>query len=152
MLTPAEIARLNMGPIVDRAAATLPATTTAAIYTITGWVDITVLYGVCTTVCSGTGTNLSIVHVPSSPASVNTTIAGVLAITSFDAGSIVAAELDGTALVGADGAAGAALAVNARFRAGPGSISLTTSATNTGAFRWVVRYLPVESGATIVAA
>ena len=33
-----------------------------------------------------------------------------------------------------------------------GSISLTTSATNTGAFRWVVTYIPLESGSTLVAA
>ena len=150
-ITAPDIARINMGVLVEKAATVLPATTTTAYFTVTGWVDITALFGICTTVCSATATNLSIVHVPSSPASVNTTIANTLAIASYDAGSLVAAELDGTALLGVDGAAAAVIPTN-RMRVGPGSISLTTSATNTGAFQWVLRYIPVQSGATVVAA
>lgn len=150
-LTPPDIARINSGILVEYPPTVLPATTTTAYFTITGWVDLTVFFGVCTTVCSATATNLSAIHVPSSPASVNTTIANTLAIANFDAGSLVAAELDGTAFLGTDGAAGAVIPGN-RMRLGPGSISIVTSATNTGAFQWALRYIPVLAGSTVAKA
>jgi hypothetical protein len=148
-VTPADTRRENGGILVERAAAVLPATTTTAAFTIVGTVEITRLYGVCTTVCSGTATNLSIVHVPTS--GTNLTIASTLAITSFAAGTYVISELDGTALVGVTAVTGA-VGLTARSLLGAGSISLTTSATNTGAFRWVCQYVPVESGSYVVAA
>lgn len=149
-ITAPDVARLNDGILVERAAATLPATTTSAIFTITGTVRVTELYGVCTTVCSATATNLSIVQVPTS--GTNLTIASTLAIASFAAGTYVFAELDGTALVGVTAVSGAVSVGSQSAILAAGSISLTTSATNTGAFRWVLRYIPVESGSTIVAA
>ena len=150
-MTPAEVSRLAVGLPVERAAAVLPATTTAAIFTVTGAVRITELYGVCTTVCSATATNLSVVHVPTSPGTVNLTLASVLAIASFAAGTLVGVEGDGTALVGVTGVAAYTGMTQSPVLLG-GSISLTTSATNTGQFRWVLRYLPVESGSLVVAA
>ena len=150
-LTPQDIRRLNTGIVVERAAATLPATTTTAYFTITGTVQINALYGVVTTVCSATATNLSVVHVPSSPGTVNLTLASVLAIASFAAGTYLGVEGDGTALVGVTGVA-AYLGSITKPVLGPGSISLTTSATNTGATRWLLAYTPLESGSTVVAA
>lgn len=150
-LTTADIRRLNAGVIVERAAATLPATATTAYFTITGTVRLTGLYGVVTTVCSATVTNLSVVHVPSSPGTVNLTLASTLAIASFAAGTYLGVEGDGTALVGVTGVA-AYLGMVTNPELGPGSISLTTSATNTGATRWVLTYVPLESGSLVVAA
>lgn len=147
--TPAEVRRQILGILVERAAAVLPATTTAAIFTITGAVRITGLYGICTTVCSATATNLSVVHVPTS--GTNLTLASALAIASFAAGTLVGVEGDGTALVGVTAVA-AYLGMTQYPDLTTGSISLTTSATNTGAFRWVVTYIPLESGSTLVAA
>lgn len=149
-LTPPDIARVNDGILIERAAAVLPATTTSAIFTVTGTVRIVDLYGVCTTVCSATATNLSIVHVPTS--GTNLTIANTLAIASFAAGTYVFAELDGTALVGTTAVSGVVSIGSFSAILGAGSISLTTSATNTGAFRWVCRYVPIEAGSTVVAA
>lgn len=149
-LTPPDVARVNDGIIVEKAGTVLPATTTTAYFTVTGTVRVTALYGVCTTVCSATATNLSIVHVPTS--GTNLTISSALAIASFAAGTYVFAELDGTALVGTTAVSGAIGMGSFSAILGAGSISLTTSATNTGAFRWVVRYVPIEAGSTIVAA
>lgn len=150
-IIPADVARLGVGLIVEKAATVLPATTTTAYFTITGSVRITALYGVCTTVCTSTATNLSVVHVPLSPGTVNLTLASTLAIASFAVGTLVGVEGDGTALVGVTGVAGY-LGMTQYPDLLSGSISLTTSATNTGAFRWVLRYVPLESGSTIVAA
>lgn len=148
-LTPADIARINSGILVERAAAVLPATTTTAYFTISGTVEIKALYGVVTTVCSATATNLSVVHVPTS--GTNTTLASTLAIANFAAGTLLTVEGDGTALVGTT-----AVSANITSRVPAilmsGSISLTTSATNTGATRWVLRYIPLEAGSTVVAA
>lgn len=150
-VTQQDISRLAIGSIVEKAATVLPASTTTAIFTITGSVRITALYGVCTTVCSGTATNLSVVHVPTAPGTVNLTLASVLAIASFAAGTLVGVEGDGTALVGVTGVTGyLGMLQNPDLLAG--SISLTTSATNTGAFRWVLRYVALEAGSTVVAA
>lgn len=152
VLTAAEYRRgfLGRGPI-ERAAAVLPATTTAAIFTITGTVQIMGLIGVCTTVCSATATNLSVVHVPSSPGTVNLTLASALAIANFAVGTYVAIEGDGTALVGVTGVAGF-LGMTQFPVLGPGSVSLTTSATNTGQFSWRLFYQPVSDDGLVVAA
>lgn len=148
-LTPADIARINRGILVERAAATLPATTTTAYYTISGVVEIPVLYGVVTTVCSATATNLSVVHVPTS--GTNVTLASTLAIASFAAGTLLTVEGDGTALVGTTAVSGN-ITSRVPMILMSGSISLTTSATNTGATRWALRYIPLEAGSTVVAA
>ena len=151
-ITTADIRRSTLGLYVGRDAATLPATATTAYFTIAGGkVQITSLVGKVTTVCSATATNLSVVHVPSSPGTVNITLASALAIASFAAGSYLGVEGDGTALIGTTGVAGyLGMVLNPVL--GPGSISLTTSATNTGATRWGLTYIPLESGATVVAA
>lgn len=150
-LTAAEVRRGFVGRSVERAAAVLPATTTSAIFTITGTVRIMGIVGVCTTVCSATATNLSVVHVPSSPGTVNLTLASALAIANFAAGTYVGVEGDGTTLVGVTGVAGF-LGSTQYPDLGPGSISLTTSATNTGQFRWILLYIPLSDDALVVAA
>lgn len=151
-VVPAEVRRSTLGIFVGRDAATLPATATTAYFTISGGtIQLTGLFGVVTTVCSATATNLSVVHVPSSPGTVNLTLASTLAIASFAAGTYLGVEGDATALVGVTGVAGyLGMVLNPVL--GPGSISLTTSATNTGATRWGLTYIPLESGATVVAA
>lgn len=147
--TAAQVREALGGWLVNRAGATLPATTTSAIFNISGDVLVTALYGVCTTVCSATATNLSVVHVPTS--GTNLTLASTLAIASFAAGTFVGVEGDGTALIGTTAVSGL-LGMSPKMILGAGSISLTTSATNTGAFRWVVTYVPLQDSARITAA
>jgi hypothetical protein len=149
-VTPADTRRQKVGILVERAAATLPATATTTYFTVVGSVKIIEFYGVVTTVCSGTATNLSCTWTPTS--GTNVTLASALAITSFAAGTLLTVEGDGTALVGTTGITANLLPVQTPRLTGGGTITFTTSATNTGATRWVICYVPIESGSYVVAA
>lgn len=142
----------GLGFRTSKAAATLPATTTQDIFTITGGrVWVTCLVGEVTTVCSATATNLKVTSVPTTGSAVD--IASNLAIASFEAGAILVVEGDGTALIGTSTGAGHAPALNALpFILPIGTIRIETSATNTGATKWDLFYLPIDDGAVVASA
>lgn len=137
---------------ISKAAATLPATTTATIFTVSGGrVLVHLLLGEVTTICSATATNLKATSSPTVGTAVD--IAANLAIANFEVGALIAAEGDLTAFVGSSTGSGAA----ARLASIPlvvatGNITITTSATNTGAVKWDIWYQPLDPNARIVSA
>ena len=134
----------------SKAAATLPATTTASLFTIaTGRVLVTLLMGEITTVNSATATNAKLLINPTTGTSGE--IATDVAVASLEAGTIYLVEGDGSALV-AVSAGGSYLAVHVPIVVPIGTIDLETSATNTGAAKWDIWYFPLDEGATVVSA
>lgn len=148
--------RLNVyGTKVSRAAAVLPATATTAYFTVTGGrVLITSLVGVCTTVCTGTATTVAIGVTPASGTASTTSIATATAITSKEVGTqaavLTASGVAGALIVGTN--ASSALSPGDPFVINSGTIDFTTSATNTGAFKWDLLYVPLDDGAQVVTA
>ena len=105
--------------------------------------------GQVTTANSATATNLKVTSVPATGTAAD--IAANLAIASLEAGTIYVVEGDATALIGVS--AGFAPALNALpFILPAGTIRIETSATNTGASKWDVWYIPLDEGARIVEA
>ncbi len=127
----------------------LPATTTGAIFTVTGVVEVISIIGVVTTVVQTQACNLKLSTVSNSA---TTDVCADLNITAAAAQSRM--SITGTfanALINT--AKGVPVARQATsFVAQEGTIIATTSATNTGAIRWMVRYKPLQEGSRIVAA
>jgi hypothetical protein len=137
-----------LGRRVDKAAATLPATTNQTIFTITGGrIAVTLLMGEVTTIIQNQANNLKVTSVPTTGTAVD--LAANLDIANDEAGTLYLVEGDGTALVGAN--AGAALnAIGfAPMIIPAGIIRITTSATNTGATKWQCWYWALDNGATV---
>jgi len=134
----------------SKRAETLPATTTDNIFTVNGGrVLVYAFVGQVTTANSATATNLKVTSVPATGTAAD--IAANLAIASLEAGTIYVVEGDATALIGVS--AGFAPALNALpFILPAGTIRIETSATNTGASKWDVWYIPLDEGARIVEA
>lgn len=138
-----------LGNRVDKAAATLPATTNQTIFTVSGGnVLIPLLYGVVTTIIQAQANNLKVTSVPTVGTAVD--LAANLDVNAKEAGTLLLVEGDGTALVGANAGAGLNGIGTGCMIVPPGVIRITTSATNTGATRWQCWYVPLDNGATVV--
>src|SRR4051812_15927533 len=90
-----QIRRLEYGVKVDRAAATIPATTTTTLFTVTGGrIILTGLIGEVTTIIQAQANAIKIVSTPTTGTSGD--ISGTLDINAFEVGALV--SLNGTAL------------------------------------------------------
>jgi hypothetical protein len=152
-LNPASISalgveRLFAGIRVDRAASGLPATTSTAMFTVTGTVLITQFLGQVGTVIQTQACNYSLESNPTA-AGANVALCAVLNISAVVAsaffgltGILADAMLSGLAIVGQT----TPQIIQA------GTIEAKTSATNTGTVAWSCWYIPLTTGATVVAA
>lgn len=148
LVDPQAFTSVGMGFRVDKASATLPATTTQTIFTITGGrVLINLLLGEVTTVVQAQACNLKVTAAPTVGTAVD--LASNLDINADEAGCLYLVEGDGTALVGANaGAAMSGIGKNGII-VNTGVIRIETSATNTGATKWACWYVPLDEGASV---
>lgn len=145
-----DLRKLNFGTSVLGAPKVLPATTAQTVFTVAnGKVMITSFVGVFTTVGSATSTTLKVNVVPTTgPAADLAAVSS--AFTTQAVGSIVSISgvpADAT-LIGGSGIAPRTNGIVVPA----GSVQVTTSATNTGAVQWLLTYIPLDDGATVVAA
>ncbi len=137
-----------LGTKVDRATSTLPATGDLTLFTVSGGrVIITSLVGEVTTAIQAQANAVKIKSVPTTGTAKD--ISATLDINGW------LVSLDGTALSttlsGTN--AGAALVTKASGIIVPiGSVKLNTAATNTGAMKWSITYIPYDDGASVAAA
>ena len=136
--------------IVERSAAVIPATTATAYFTITGRVLITQIVGEVTTVMDGTVNSLKLIANPTVGADVDLCTATV--ITSDAEGTIY--NITGTvsdALVSTT--SGAVISQASAVVVTAGTIDLDATATDTsGATKWTVHYIAIDSGSKVVVA
>lgn len=147
--------RLKVGGLgikVSKATSGLPATTTKSLFTITGGlVLVTMILGEVTTVIQTQADNTKLSFDPTDTGTTQD-ICAVLDISADAVGTMY--HISGTP---AD-----AMRDNLNFARGgltglplllkPGAILLDCAATNTGSVKWDLWYLPVASGARVVAA
>lgn len=143
---------LTLGIRVSKTAANLPATTTQNLFTIAGGrVLVMALIGEVTTIIQAQACTLKLTSVPTTGSAVD--FASALDLNGFEAGAILVAEGDGTALIGTATGAGFAPALNALpFVLPTGTVRCATSATNTGATKWDLWYFALDDGASVVSA
>lgn len=148
-----QLRTILLGSKAEEPAAVLPATATAHLFTVAGGrVVITGLVGQCTTVCTATATTVSVGVTPTSGTASATGLCTATAVTSSEVGTLVSLPITkGALLVGANAGAGVQVNGAAGYVVEPGTVDITTSATNTGAFKWTLTYIPLDDGATVTA-
>lgn len=134
---------------VTRAASVTPQTTAVPYFTVTGKVKILDIIGEVTTVCPAGENNFKLIANPTVGADVD--MCAVVDSASAAVGSIF--TITGTladAMVKTVSGTGVAQA--APLVVAAGSIDLSASASKTGATKWLVRYIPLDPGASVIAA
>jgi hypothetical protein len=142
--------QLALGFQTDRATAALPQTAAHALFTIaTGRIVVFGLVGEVTTVIQTQANNTKIVANPTTGTSVD--LCAVLSITAKEVGTLLGITgVFADALVGAN--AGATILCDRPVVVPIGTIDLDCAASNTGAIKWKLLWLPLDDGATAVAA
>ena len=145
--TAAALNAANLGTRVDRASATLPATTqTAYFHVYGGRCMVTLMLGEVTTIVQAQACNASW---ESNPGTTNAMCA-VIEMNAAEAGTLM--SITGTVgdamILGKSGAVKGQLAP---VIVAIGDLEFKTSATNTGATKWSLWYLPLDDGAYIAA-
>lgn len=140
----------SLGQRVARATATLPATTTGSLFTVSGGlIAVTSIVGIVTTSIQAQANAIKLVATPTT-GSVNDLSATVESNGLAAGGLLSITGLAADAMVKSTG--GGISALRNRVIVAIGAIGLNTAATNTGSVRWVLHYVPLEDGATVVAA
>lgn len=153
MPTPSQskaIREIGLGFRVDRATAALPQTTAAAIFNILGGrVMITNILGEVTTIIQTQVNNTKLIANPTVATSVD--MCAVLDITADEVGCLYGITgVPADALIGTN--AGLARAMSSYQVLNVGTIDLSCAASNTGAIKWQVTYIPLDNGAYVTAA
>jgi len=141
------------GTLVSKATAALPATTTAALFTIAGGrVLVTSIIGEVTTVIQ-TQADATKLQFDPTDAGATQDLCATLDITADAVGTMYSitgtpatAMQDALNFVSADKTLARPLVLK------PGSILLNCAATNTGSVKWSLTYLPLDEGASVSAA
>lgn len=147
----AKVTNSVLGTRVTKAPATLPASTTDNLFTIAGGrVLITKFVGEVTTIVEVQACNTKVNNNPT----VGTTVilATNVDITGAEAGATFTVEGDATALVIGLGGTSLGILGGMNLEVAEGALELETAATNTGATKWELWYIPLDDGATVVAA
>jgi len=150
--TRAMIGNMALGLRVDRATATLPQGTAAAIFNIVGGkVLITGILGECTTAIGGAN-NTKLTANPTVATAGSADLCAVVDTNACDVGDILS-------ITGTPADAMVAAHVGACQMMGPlgvacqvGTIDLDCAGSVTGAIKWSIWYIPLDDGAYVTAA
>jgi hypothetical protein len=146
----AAFAQIRLGFAMDRAAAALPQGVQAPLFTITGGrIVVLGIVGEVTTVIQNQANNTKLVSNPTVGTDVD--LCTVLSIANKEVGTLLGITgTFGDALVGAN--AGATVMLDRPQVVPIGTIDLSCAASNTGAVKWRLLYLPFDDGAVVAAA
>lgn len=145
------IAQFVWGVRVDRAAALLPQTAHAAIFTITGGrVIVNLIVGAVTTIIQAQANATKLTSIPTTGTAVDLCATGD--INGLEVGATVLVPVATFATAMAVANAGANIIAANPFQCNAGAIHLNCAASNTGAMKWSVFYTALDDGATVLAA
>lgn len=143
---------ISEGILVSRATNTLPATATGNIFTVSGGrVLIVALVGEVTTAVQNQACTVAIGVAPTVGTGSTTALGTGSSVIAAPIGTHVGINPGGAAATDLATQAGVAMP-SAGFLVDAGSITITTSATNTGSMKWDLIYIPVDNGASVAAA
>jgi hypothetical protein len=134
---------------VDKASATLPASTNQTLFTISGGrIILTGIVGEVTTAVQAQACNTKLTSAPTVGTAVD--LCAVLDITGDEVGCLYGITgTFATAMLGANAGA-TVLPAPLGIIIPVGVIRLNTAATNTGATKWSMTYVPLDDGASVV--
>ncbi len=142
---------IEYGYQVLKAAQTLPQTATSTLFTVTGGrVIITSLVGTVSTAIQNQACTLALGTVPTTGTASSTGIATATSIINLEAGThVYLPQTKGALTVNGNAGAAAQMFAGAAYVVSAGTLSWTTSASNTGAISWALTYLPLDTGAAV---
>lgn len=142
-----QVRQVLLGSKVDKAAATLPASTTQTLFTVTGGrILLTSIVGEVTTLVQTQANATKLVATPTTGTAVD--ICATLDITADEVGCLYGITgLFSDALVGSN--AGATVLPRNPVVIPIGTIKLSCAATNTGATKWSMTYIALDDGASV---
>lgn len=145
-----QVRAIALGSKVDRATAALPQTAAGTLFTVTGGrIALTSIVGEVTTVIQTQANNTKLQSVPTVGTTVD--LCAVLDITAKEVGALFGITgLFSDALVG--GTAGATVLPRNPIIIPVGAIKLNCAASNTGAVKWSITYVPLDDAASVAAA
>jgi len=144
---------IEAGVLVSRATATLPASATGNIFVVSGGrILVRGIVGEVTTVVQNQACTLAIGTAPTVGTGSTTALGTATSIIAAPVGTHFTSNPGGAAVVDLSTQAGALIGGSALFVVAVGNITITTSATNTGSVKWDLLYVPLDSGAQVVAA
>lgn len=143
---------ISEGILVSRATAALPATALGNIFTITGGRILVVgLIGEVTTAVQNQACTISIGTAPTVGTGSATALGTTSSIIAAPIGTHFSSNPGGATVTDLTTQAGV-LVPAAGFLVDAGSITITTSATNTGSVKWDLIFVPWDNGASVAAA
>jgi hypothetical protein len=136
----------------ERAAANLPASTSEALFTISDYIRVHRIVGVCTVEIQNQACTMKVTANPTT--GTDTDLCVGIDIDSHTVGSLYTVMGDFSKMMITTDAVGAIETVeNAMpFIVAPGTIDIDCSATNTGKIKWTLIWEPVAASASVVAA
>lgn len=138
---------LRVGFKVEKGIATIPQTSVDAIFTVAGGRVLASFIGEVTTVIEGSANNANLLHNPATGSTTN--LCGTLDIASDEVTTLYALTgTAGDAMIGTGQTAPLGLPIVLS----EGSVEFQTDASKTGATKWTCWYIPIDDGATVVAA
>jgi hypothetical protein len=150
------VSATSYGPVqyqVVKAAQNLPAGATATLFTVSGTVLIQFFIGLVTTAIQNQACTLALGNTPTSGTAANTSLALATSIINKPVGTHVvptfASGIGGTPVIASLAQVTVPAASGNAFVVPAGTITWTTSATNTGQMQWYLAYLPIDAGATV---
>lgn len=150
MIKAQDVRTIALGIAVARATAALPATAAQNIFAVSGGrVLIRSLVGEVTTIIQAQACTVKVTSTPTAGTAVDLSAVSA-SISALEVGArLTLPAAAATALV--TGNAGGVIGHQAEWVIGIGSLSYTTSATNTGSIKWDLVYVPLDAGASVVA-
>lgn len=153
IIQPEQVRLIQFGNTITKAAANLPASTTATLFTVAGGnVLVTSIVGLVSgTAIQNQACTLALGTVPTTGTASSTGLATATSIQNKEIGTWVtvlkSSGLAGALVVGTN--AGSTPFLESPFVVPPGTITWTTSATNTGKMAWYLTYVPLDTGASV---
>ena len=146
-----QLRALNYGQQVIASAKTFPQTATATLFTVaTGNVLVTSFFGILTTATT-TDPQITLGTAATGCTAATSGLATTTAITSKEVGCwlgvLPASGKAGALVVGATGSA--VLFSQTAFVVAPGTITITTAASQGGAASWYLTYVSLDNGASV---
>lgn len=144
-----QVRGISLGFKVDRATAALPQTAAGSLFAVIGGrIALTSIVGEVTTVIQTQANNAKLQSVPTVGTTVD--LCTVLDITAKEVGALFGITgLFSDALVG--GTAGSTVLPRNPVIVPVGNIKLNCAASNTGAVKWSITYIPLDDAATVAA-
>ena len=134
---------------VTRASAALPASTAGALFTVTGKILVVDIIGEVTTIIQTQANATKLIANPTVGADVDLCATNDISADAVGSHYNITGTL-ANAMVNTAGGAGVAQAGRVIVKAG--TIDLSCAATNTGAIKWTLHWIPIEEDADVVAA